>query len=171
MKKIIFITALPIILLVDIITGRTILNGLDSLIPRTTTPLPKPFVFRVKLEDGREISREIQCEEYYDTEGAEDGGGNFWAIRERGMRSLHDHSRLSERIPGVGNVSFVMPSCSTLAKGGEVRLGDVLLLVNGVIYGHAKVEENTHTYIPRVASQGGDISLEFEMDIDGKKLR
>jgi len=169
MKKVIFAVVLVVMFVADLIFGRPILNGLDSLIPRKVTALPKPFLVEVRMSDGRRIKREIHCENYYDTENGV--GGNFWAIRERGMVGLHDPSRVAVAIDGVGTVNFVMPTCTDLASGAEIRVGHMLLLINGAIYGHARSEGSTHTYIPRIAHQGDNVTLEFEVYVDGKKLR
>lgn len=169
MKRIILAVVLIVIFVTDMLTGRAIMNGLDSLIPRAPIPHPTPHRVDIKMANGKTISRDIWCEDYYDAQGG--SRGNFWAVRERGMTSVSDASREKCAIEGVGVVSFVMPTCAELSTGGGFGVSQMVLLINGVIYGHKSSDGDSHTFIPRHAHEGKDVTLDFTATLDGRAIR
>lgn len=163
MARLIVFGVLVAVFLADLLLGRPILNGLDSLIPRKPIPREKPYTVEISIPGMAPLRRDIWCEKYYDAEGG--SRGNFWAVRERGVIGYLDSSKVQASVKGVGTVTFIMPTCSELEQGGGGDVSQMLLLVNGAVYGHKKSEGNLHTFIPRNANEGKDVTLEFTVSV------
>lgn len=82
-----------------------------------------------------------------------------------------DASRERISVDGVGVVSFVMPTCADLTKGGGFSVSQLVLLVNGVVYGHRTTQGDSHTFIARHAHEGEDVVLDFALMINGRKIK
>jgi hypothetical protein len=169
MKRILFSICVAVIFVVDMVTGRAVLNGLDSLIPRKVTPHPNARTVEIQLGDGRSVERSIWCEDYYDAQGG--SRGNFWAVRERGMGGMHDASREKILVKGVGTVSFIMPTCTELSGSEGFSVNQMVLLVNGAVYGHKSSKGDAHIFIARNAHEGPDVEIDFSLLLDGRKVR
>lgn len=169
MRGVFFIIIAGAILLIEILSGGAILNGLDSLIPRGTTPHSKPHSVLISLGERGNLQRDIWCEDYYDSQSG--GRGNFWAVREVGGERAEDSSRVKASIENVGTVNFIMPTCAELIRGGGFSVDQMVLLINGVVYGHKASSGDTHTFIARHEHEGRDVELDFFVEIDGKKIR
>lgn len=115
------------------------------------------------------MSRDIWCEDYYDAQGG--SRGNFWSVREKGMTGMMDASREKVSVDGTGIVSFIMPTCVDLSKGDGFGNAQMVLLINGVIYGHKSSQGDSHTFIARHAHEGPDVTLEFTVSVNGRKVK
>lgn len=156
----------------SVLSGCSLVNGVDSLIPRPVKPIDGVFVVEVQYQDRPAIKKEIRCEKYYDAMPA--ARGNYWAIREVGFESEYQTSKIEIVDENIGTILFPMPPAETLVKKKEFPLEYLILQINGKPYWPKTSTGNKHTYFrPAMHNNGADESviLNFVYKINGVAIK
>jgi len=149
------------------VAGCGVYECIDAKIPRTPIPM-EPISVEIAYSGAPVVQREIHCERYYDALCAE--RGNYWSVRQVGMKSQHDISWVSIQDPRIGEIRLDLPLCNYVHQGRVTTLKWVHPMINGEHYSYVKSAGRIHIY--RTWSKGSwkPIELEFDYKINGVSL-
>jgi hypothetical protein len=100
--------------------------------------------------------------------------GNFWAIREVGLKKYFQSSEIEISDDKIGMIKFPVPPSDDLVSGKSTPLGHLPLNINGKIYWYKASNGNKHTYFrPAMHNNGVDesLTLEFTLKANGVVLK
>ena len=120
-----------LILIIFALQGCGVYECIDMNFARKSRPIDK--VFNVELEfQGRKMSKQVRCEEYYDAMCTE--RGNYWAMREVGIKSQYTVSTFQFIDNKLGEIEIPTPSCNDMVKGRTIHLKNLLPKISGETY-------------------------------------
>jgi|UniRef100_UPI004048F976 hypothetical protein len=153
------------------LVGCTFINGLDAKIPRTVIPIDKTFVIELQYQNREIIRKEIHCEKYYDAMASV--RGNYWAVREVGLSSQYQTSKIIIHDNEIGTIEFPIPVSEDLVESKRTLLKHLPLTINGKTFWFKSSKGSNHAYFRPAMHNNGiyeSVTLNFTLKVNGITL-